>query len=166
MDNSNDYKNQLKNHLGKHYVIGDLHGMYGTYMDAINSINEEDTLYILGDVIDGGQHGIKILQDIMKRPNIKLFIGDHEWEFMRCYELIKKYNLSVQEFAIYTRMYDYIKQRDADVLSEESFPFPISKGIVVVFLQLHSEIVHKVFLLMDGKVFIPLFCEGFDEFLF
>lgn len=134
MDNSNN-NNQLNNGKGKHYVVGDLHGMYGTYRDVIGSINEEDTLYILGDVIDGGQHGIKILQDIMKRPNVKLFLGDHEWKFMRCYEIMKKYNLSVQEFAIYTRMYDYIKQRDAEVLSEESY----THGLLEIAKQIESK---------------------------
>lgn len=133
MDKSDEI-NQLNSSAGKHYVIGDLHGMYGTYMDAVSSINDEDTLYILGDVIDGGQHGIKILQDIMKRPNVKLFIGDHEWELMRCYEIMKKYNLSVQEFAIYTRMYDYIKRRDEEVLSEESY----IHGILEILKQIES----------------------------
>ena len=120
MDNSSK-NDQLNNNKSKHYVIGDLHGMYGTYLDAINSINEDDTLYILGDVIDGGQHGIKILQDIMNRPNVKLFLGDHEWNFMKCYEIMKKYDLTDQEFAIYTRMYDYIKKRKAQIISEETY---------------------------------------------
>lgn len=139
MDNSNDYKNQLKNHLGKHYVIGDLHGMYGTYMDAIGSINDEDTLYILGDVIDGGQHGIKILQDIMKRHNVELFLGDHEWKFMKCYEIMKKYDLCVEEFAIYTRMYDYIKRREMEVLSEESY----THGMIEIVKQIESKGLEK-----------------------
>ena len=29
-----------------------------------------DTLYVLGDVIDRGPDGIKILQDMMLRPNV------------------------------------------------------------------------------------------------
>ena len=131
MDNTNG---QLNNKKGKHYVIGDLHGMYGTYMDAINSIRDEDTLYILGDVIDIGPYGIKILQDIMTRPNVKLVLGDHEWELMKCYEIMKKYNLSVPEFSIYTRMNDFIKKRNANVLSEDSYV----NGLIQIANQLES----------------------------
>jgi len=50
-----------------------------------------------------------------------------------------------------------------EVLSEKPFPFTVSEGIAVEFLQLHSEVVNKVFLLMDGQIFIALFGEGLDE---
>lgn len=132
MDKANG---QLNNKKGKHYVMGDLHGMYGTYMDAVNSINDEDTLYILGDVIDNGPHGIKIIQDIMKRPNVKLILGNHEWEFMKCYEIMKEYDLSVSEFSIYTRMNEFIQKLNEELISEESY----IRGIMAIKDQLKAE---------------------------
>ncbi|MBR2704422.1 MAG: metallophosphoesterase [Clostridia bacterium] len=132
MDNTNG---QVNNRIGKHYVIGDLHGMYGTYIDVINSINDEDTLYILGDVIDIGPYGIRILQDIMNRPNVRLILGDHEWKFMKCYEIMKKHNLTVPEFSIYTRMSDFIRKREADLLSEESY----MRGMTEISKQIESK---------------------------
>ena len=50
------------------YVISDIHGQYDTFMRMLKQIKfcEEDTLYILGDAIDRGPDGIKILKAIMK----------------------------------------------------------------------------------------------------
>ena len=53
------------NETTKTYVCSDIHGMYGSYCDAIKKIKDNDRLYILGDVIDRGAYGIKILQDII-----------------------------------------------------------------------------------------------------
>ncbi len=62
------------------YVISDIHGQYDTFMRMLKQIKfcEEDTLYILGDAIDRGPDGIKILKAIMKMKNVKMFLGNHE----------------------------------------------------------------------------------------
>ena len=51
------------------YVMSDLHGCYDKYMQMLEKIkfNNEDTLYVLGDIVDRGDDGIKILLDMMKR---------------------------------------------------------------------------------------------------
>ena len=43
------------------------------------SLRPDDTLYILGDVIDRGPDGVKILQDMMARPNVVPILGNHEF---------------------------------------------------------------------------------------
>lgn len=62
------------------YVMSDIHGQYKSYVKMLKMIDlkTEDTLYILGDAIDRGPDGIKILSDIMKRPNVELILGNHE----------------------------------------------------------------------------------------
>lgn len=62
------------------YVISDIHGCYDKYIEMLEKINfsSEDTLYILGDVIDRGPNGIKIMLDIMQRPNVVCLKGNHE----------------------------------------------------------------------------------------
>ena len=62
------------------YVMSDVHGQYKSYMKMLKKIDlkAEDTLYVLGDAIDRGPDGIKILNDIMKRPNVELILGNHE----------------------------------------------------------------------------------------
>ena len=61
-----------------HYVCSDIHGNLNRYNQMIHTIKSEDTLYILGDVIDRGPDGIEILKDIMKRENVELLLGNHE----------------------------------------------------------------------------------------
>ena len=62
------------------YVISDVHGQYKTYRKMLKKIalKSEDTLFVLGDVIDRGNEGLKILFDLMKRPNVVLLLGNHE----------------------------------------------------------------------------------------
>ena len=62
------------------YCLSDIHGEILKWQDMLKLIqfSDEDTMYVLGDVIDRNPHGIEILQDIMKRPNIHMIIGNHE----------------------------------------------------------------------------------------
>lgn len=63
------------------YVCSDLHGNYCFYKAITSQLKEKDKLYILGDVIDRGPDGIKILQDITKRKEqgqVEFLIGNHE----------------------------------------------------------------------------------------
>ena len=50
--------------MGKNYVCSDIHGMKGSYEEALKKLNEDDVLQILGDAIDRGDDGIEILIDI------------------------------------------------------------------------------------------------------
>lgn len=52
-------------------------------MEAI-SLKVSDTLYIMGDVIDRGPDGVKILQDMMARPNVVPILGNHEFTAAMC----------------------------------------------------------------------------------
>lgn len=62
------------------YVMSDLHGCYDKYAQMLEKIGfgDSDTLYILGDVIDRGRGGIRILLDMMGRKNVIPIIGNHE----------------------------------------------------------------------------------------
>lgn len=63
------------------YCISDLHGNFDKYTKMLNVINfsDDDTLYVLGDIIDEGDKSIEILQDMMYRPNIIPILGNHEY---------------------------------------------------------------------------------------
>lgn len=64
-----------------HYVVSDIHGCYNEYKKALEKINfsRNDTLYVLGDCIDRGYDSIKVLKDMMKRPNVIPIVGNHEF---------------------------------------------------------------------------------------
>ena len=62
------------------YVMSDLHGAYEKYIKMLEKIkfSDDDTIYIIGDVIDRGKDSIKILQDMMCRFNVYPILGNHE----------------------------------------------------------------------------------------
>ena len=63
------------------YAISDLHGRYDLYTKMLEKIgfNEKDTLYILGDLVDRGDEGIRIILDIAKRDNVIPIMGNHDF---------------------------------------------------------------------------------------
>lgn len=62
------------------YVLSDIHGQKRRWESILQQIDlqPEDTLYVLGDVIDRYPDGIQILRQIMSMPNVKMLIGNHE----------------------------------------------------------------------------------------
>lgn len=68
------------------YVLSDIHGHFGKYQKMLETIrfSSGDTLYVLGDVIDRGPDGIKILLDMMARPNVIPILGNHEFTAAMC----------------------------------------------------------------------------------
>ena len=67
------------------YCISDLHGDYIRYTTMLKMIDfsDDDTLYILGDILDRGNEGMKILLDMMLRPNVYPILGNHEYMAMQ-----------------------------------------------------------------------------------
>ena len=65
------------------YVMSDLHGRYDRYIAMLDKIkfSENDTLYVLGDCIDGvdGSEPVKLLKDMMRRKNVINLQGNHEF---------------------------------------------------------------------------------------
>lgn len=68
-----------------HYVLSDLHGEADRFEAMLEKIafSEADTLYILGDVVDRGPHGIGLLLKIMDMPNAVMLLGNHEYMFLQ-----------------------------------------------------------------------------------
>lgn len=62
------------------YAVSDIHGCYDKYRELLRVIRfgPEDTLYVLGDVIDRGPDGFKILLDMAQRRNVVGLMGNHE----------------------------------------------------------------------------------------
>ena len=96
-----ELKNDENVKIGKHYAISDIHGMYGSYKEVIGKLSKEDCLYIVGDVIDRGEEGIKILLDIMQReknpgngPKIVFLIGNHEVMFLQTVNIMLTHGLN------------------------------------------------------------------------
>lgn len=76
------------------YIISDIHGCYDEYMELLKKINftDHDELYILGDIVDRGPHPMKVLQDMMMRPNVFPIIGNHDYVALM---MLKKLNVEI-----------------------------------------------------------------------
>lgn len=78
------------------YVISDVHGEYVKYLAMLEQISfsENDTLFVLGDVVDRGPEPIRVLQDMASRDNVYLVKGNHE--AMASY-VLHKLNVEITE---------------------------------------------------------------------
>ncbi len=69
------------------YVSSDWHGIAPAVIAALLSqakFSDGDTLYVLGDVIDRGEHGVTHLKWLMAHPNTHLLLGNHEDMLLSC----------------------------------------------------------------------------------
>lgn len=72
------------------YVMSDIHGEYDMFMELLKEINfkEDDTLYILGDILDRGPNPIRTILKLMEMPNVICMVGNHELMALECLEFL------------------------------------------------------------------------------
>ena len=76
---------RLKGEIAVHYVLSDIHGNERRFEGILEQIGlkREDTLYVLGDVIDRHPGGLRILRRLMAMPNVEMLLGNHEYMMLR-----------------------------------------------------------------------------------
>ena len=67
------------------YVMSDLHGCYDLFARMLEKLRfgDGDVLYYLGDAADRGPEGIRVIRELMARPNVLPLLGNHEDMFRR-----------------------------------------------------------------------------------
>lgn len=63
------------------YVTSDLHGYpLQSFLKLLKSagFSDCDYLFVHGDVIDRGEHGVELLRWMAEQPNVQLILGNHE----------------------------------------------------------------------------------------
>lgn len=68
--------------MNKKYCCTDLHGMWNLWEQIKNYCDDTDTIYFLGDAIDRGPYGIKIMKDLLMDKRVKYLLGNHEEFFI------------------------------------------------------------------------------------
>ena len=63
------------------YAVSDIHGYMNLFLKGLEEINfsDDDYLYVIGDAIDRGPDGIRLLRYIKEKDNMDLLIGNHEY---------------------------------------------------------------------------------------
>ncbi|MBQ8237345.1 MAG: metallophosphoesterase [Oscillospiraceae bacterium] len=77
------------------YVTSDLHGFRPETFQALLAragFSDDDFLFILGDVIDRGEHGAALLLWLTQQPNMQLILGNHEALLLACRFLFRAVN--------------------------------------------------------------------------
>lgn len=79
------------------YAVSDLHGCYKKFLGMLELIgfSDRDTMYVLGDVVDRGKDGIKLLLDLMERKNVIVLRGNHDHS---AYLMLKHFGMSVDSY--------------------------------------------------------------------
>lgn len=66
----------------KHYACSDLHGMWNLWEQISEYCDETDTIYFLGDSIDRGVDGLRIMESLLKDKRVIYLLGNHEEFFL------------------------------------------------------------------------------------
>lgn len=96
------------------YVMSDIHGDFEAYKKMLtkiefNKFENNDILYIAGDVVDRGPGSIKILKHIMKNQNkITMLMGNHEDLMIRELEIIINESNKFENMIKNHKVYDEI----------------------------------------------------------
>ena len=83
------------------YVMSDIHGEYDKFKKMLKKIHfsDQDTLFLLGDLIDRGNQVCELLLDLSSRRNVYPLFGNHELMALsilkRLYMEINEDNLSI-----------------------------------------------------------------------
>lgn len=74
------------------YVMSDIHGEYVAYRELLRKMrfSDRDELFILGDCIDRGPEPVRVLKDMMLRPNVFPIIGNHEYMALKVLRQLMK----------------------------------------------------------------------------
>lgn len=63
--------------------------MFEQLLEKID-LKADDTLYVLGDILDRGPHPIKTLLKLMEMPNVICMVGNHELMALDCFKFLTK----------------------------------------------------------------------------
>jgi len=148
------------------YVMSDIHGNYKKYRQAIEQIGlgDDDTLYVLGDVVDRGEGSCRILLDMSCNYNIVPLLGNHEFMAM---SILSKLNEEITEDTLegfdqefITGMLSWLANGGDRTLNEFKKLSPEDRQAVLEYLEefgLYEEV------MVNGRDFI-LVHAGLDNF--
>ncbi len=111
------------------YAVSDLHGYpFAEFQKLLDKTNfsDNDFCFVLGDVIDRGNDGIKTLLWLMEQPNFELILGNHEAMLLSCSFLFETVtedaiqNLTGTKLQMYSAWIENGGQPTVDALSSLS----------------------------------------------
>lgn len=151
------------------YVVSDIHGCYEEYKELLEKINfsDKDELFVVGDVVDRGPEPIRVLQDMMMRPNVYPILGNHDYIALK---ILKKLNVEIRDDNVDMHLSQkdildyYYWQKDGGSITAKKFKElnEEEKEDVIEYLEEFS-VYEEV--LLEGKRYILTHADihGFNE---
>lgn len=67
------------------YAVANLHGSFDKFKRLLKEIrfNDNDVMYVIGDILDYGEESIELLCDLSMRYNVIPIVGDHDYRAAR-----------------------------------------------------------------------------------
>ena len=67
------------------YAVSDLHGSFDKFKRLLKEIkfNDNDVMYVVGDIVDYGEEPMELLCDLSMRYNVIPIVGDHDYRALR-----------------------------------------------------------------------------------
>lgn len=105
-----------------HYVISDVHGCYDLFLAMLEKISfsDGDTLFFLGDAADRGPDGIRVIKDLMGRPNVLCLLGNHEYMFRNVADRLGE-TLEGETLSAYERTFRNWTVRNGGLVTWEAY---------------------------------------------
>jgi serine/threonine protein phosphatase 1 len=71
--------------MGRHIVIGDIHGCFGELQELLKSVGagDDDVIVSVGDLVDRGPESVEVLEFFRDQPNAVAVAGNHERKHVR-----------------------------------------------------------------------------------
>lgn len=134
-----------------HYAVSDIHGEYEKYISMLKRIDfsDSDTLYVLGDVVDRGAGGIKILFDMLGRKNVVPIIGNHDYCARTFLSMLKKGTMSPKTELVYRQWLD-----DGGEVTKDCFVALDEKDQDLLLFYLNSFSMYETLTLGENKFFM------------
>lgn len=134
------------------YVCSDIHGEYNKFMALLKQVKfgEEDTLYIIGDILDRGPKPLEIVDYIRKSKNIVYIKGNHEEFFLDAYKGsvkagVNEENLNCWVYCGGLSTYKAFSQRD----------YEYQESLYSYIKELPLYIILDNYILIHGTLFLP-----------
>ena len=102
------------------YVVSNIHGEYELFKQLLRTINfkDSDIMYILGDIVDYGEGGIDLINDISMRLNVYPVVGEHDCTALRMLTgYLKMEGGEAPDPTFVSEMTDWVKDGGAPTLS-------------------------------------------------
>ena len=71
--------------MGMTYVCSDVHSHAGVLREALEVLEADDCLYMIGDIADKGPDGLEALKILMDDPRCDMILGNHDMMFLQNY---------------------------------------------------------------------------------